>query len=58
MLLLQLSERTSGSGTPYLAGWFGKAKLVGFKAREPDRFGNPQWDIYASEPEPKGGQES
>ena len=53
VLLMMLSERTSAKGTAYLSGWLGKAKLVGFKAKEPDRYGNEVWEIYAQEPEPK-----
>jgi hypothetical protein len=47
---MTLSVRTSANNREYLSGWLGKAKLVGFKAKESDRFGNPQWQIYASEP--------
>jgi hypothetical protein len=53
VLLMTLAERTSGKGNVYLAGWLGKARLVGFKAKEPDRYGNEVWEIYAQEPEPK-----
>jgi hypothetical protein len=53
VLLMTLAERTSGKGTVYLAGWLGKARLVGFKAKEPDKYGNEAWEIYAQEPEPK-----
>jgi hypothetical protein len=53
LLLMQLSERTSAKGTAYLSGWLGKARLVGFKAKELDPYGNPQWEIYAAEPEQK-----
>jgi hypothetical protein len=54
VLLLTLSERTSARGTTYLTGWAGRAKLVGFKAKEPDKYGNEVWEVYATEPEPKG----
>jgi hypothetical protein len=30
----------------------GKAKLVAFLDQQPNRFGNPQWSVYASEPAP------
>jgi len=50
VLLLILSERTSARGLTYLSGWLGKAKMVGFKAREPDKYGNPVWEIFVSEP--------
>ncbi len=52
VLLAQLSERTSGQGRKYLSGWMGRAKLVAF-AGEPDKFGNPTWDLFAAEPDPK-----
>jgi hypothetical protein len=51
VLLTTLSIRTSGRGNEYLSGWLGKARVVGFKAKEPDRWGNPCWDLYLSEPE-------
>jgi hypothetical protein len=53
VLLMTLAERTSGKGNLYLSGWLGKARLVGFKAEEPDQCGNEVWEIYAQEPEPK-----
>jgi hypothetical protein len=53
VLLMTLSERTSAKGTAYLSGWLGKARFVGFKAKDPDKYGNERWDIYAQEPEPK-----
>jgi hypothetical protein len=53
VLLMTLAERTSGKGNVYLSGWLGKARLVGFKSKEPDRYGNEVWEIYAQEPEPK-----
>src|SRR4051812_3631621 len=59
VLLLQLSERTSAKGNRYLAGWLGKASVVAFQAEEPDKFGNPVWDVFVSTPEPRpeAGQE-
>ena len=54
VLLMQLSERTSAKGLRYLSGFLGKAKLVAFLDQEPDKFGNPQWSVYASEPPPRG----
>jgi hypothetical protein len=51
VLLTTLSARTSAKGRRYLAGWLGKASVVAF-AGEPDRYGNPTWDVYLSEPEP------
>ena len=56
VLLMQLSQRTSGKGNTYLAGYLCKAKLVGFLDQEPDRFGNPVWNVYASEPAPRVDQ--
>src|SRR3954468_2302597 len=52
VLLLTLSERTSGKGNAYLAGWLGKASVVAFRG-EDDRHGNPTWDVFVSTPEPK-----
>jgi hypothetical protein len=53
VLLMTLAERTSGKDNVYLSGWLGKARLVGFKAKELDQYGNEVWEIYAQEPEPK-----
>src|SRR4051794_26073153 len=53
VLLMQLSERTSARGTKYLSGWLGKASVVGFLAEEPDKFGNPMFNVYASTPDPR-----
>jgi hypothetical protein len=52
VLLMSLSVRTSARGNTYLSGWLGKAQVVGFSG-EPDKFGNPTWDIYLAEPEPR-----
>ena len=52
VLLLTLSERTSGKGNRYLSGWLGKASVVAF-AGEPDKHGNPTWDVFVSEPQPR-----
>ena len=52
VLLTTLSVRTSGRGTSYLSGYLGKAKVVAF-AGEPDRWGNPTWDIYLAPQEPR-----
>src|SRR3954471_7121800 len=59
VLLLQLSQRTSAKGNAYLAGWLGKASVVAFQAEEPDKWGNPVWDVFVSTPEPRAeaGQE-
>jgi hypothetical protein len=53
VLLMRLSIRESARGTQYLAGWLGRAKVVAFKAKEPDRYGNEQWEIFVAEPEPR-----
>src|SRR3954469_13487348 len=53
---MQLSERTSAKGNRYLAGWLGKASVVAFQAEEPDKFGNPVWDVFVSTPEPRTDQ--
>jgi hypothetical protein len=52
VLLATLSVRTSAKGRQYLSGWLGKASLVAFEG-QPDRWGNPIWDVYLSEPEPR-----
>src|SRR4051794_28923922 len=52
VLLLTLSERTSGKGNRYMSGWLGKASVVAF-AGEPDRHGNPTWALFVSEPQPR-----
>src|SRR5690348_17334198 len=56
VLLMQLSERTSGRGNRYLAGWLGKASVVAFQADEPDKFGNPVWEVFVAEPQPRADQ--
>jgi hypothetical protein len=50
VLLMTLSERTSGKGRRYFSGWLGKASVVAFEG-EPDKFGNPAWDVFAAEPQ-------
>src|SRR3954463_13437378 len=57
VLLMQLSERTSAKGNAYLSGWLGKASVVAFQAEEPDKFGNPVWDVFVSTPEPRAEQQ-
>src|SRR4051794_10317740 len=52
VLLMQLSERTSAKGNRYMSGWLGKASVVAFPG-EPDKHGNPTWDLFVSEPEPR-----
>jgi hypothetical protein len=50
VLLTRLSVRKSARGNEYLLGFLGAARVVGFKSREPDRFGNEQWELYLAEP--------
>jgi hypothetical protein len=57
VLLMRLAIRESAKGTPYLSGYLGCARVVAFKAKEPDRYGNEQWEVYVAEPEPKDGQQ-
>ena len=57
VLLMSLSERTSAKGNTYLSGWLGKAQVVAFKAEEPDKYGNPQWNVFVSQPEQRDGQQ-
>jgi hypothetical protein len=52
VLLMQLSERTSAESHRYLSGWLGKAFMVAFPS-EPDRYGNPTWDMFVSKPQPR-----
>ncbi len=47
VLLMTLSERTSGKGRRYFSGWLGKASVVAFEG-EPDKFGNPTWDLFVA----------
>jgi hypothetical protein len=54
VLLTTLSVRTSAKGRPYLSGWLGKASVVAF-AGQPDKHGNPTWDVFLAEPEPREG---
>jgi hypothetical protein len=49
VLLMRLSQRTSGKGRPYLSGWLGKARVVAFEGAE-DQYGNATWDLYVAEP--------
>jgi hypothetical protein len=50
VMLMVLSERTSSRGNTYLTGWLGKAKVIGFRGKGPDKFGNPTWEIFVAEP--------
>lgn len=53
VLLCSLSIRTSERGNDYLSGSLGASRLVGFKAKERDPWGNEQWSVYLVEREPK-----
>jgi hypothetical protein len=53
VLLMQLSECTSQKGSKYMSGYLGRASVVAFEAKEPDRFGRKCWDVYVSTPRPK-----
>jgi hypothetical protein len=52
VLLTTLSARTSAKGQPHLSGFLGKSRVVAFEG-EADRVGNPTWDIFVAEPEPR-----
>jgi len=58
VLLMTLSERTSAKGTSYMSGFLGRARVVAFKSKELDKYGNPQWELFVSEPEPRPEQPS
>ena len=46
VLLCTLSIRTSQkTGRPYVTGWLGKSRLIGFSG-EPDKFGNRTIELY------------
>src|SRR5687768_5557316 len=53
VLLYKLRMRVSAHGKPYLSGWTGSAKLLGFKDAELDEHGNEVWSVYAVRPEPR-----
>jgi hypothetical protein len=57
VLLMRLSCRTSARGIEYLSGYLGAARVVAFKAKEPDKYDNEQWEVYVAEPQPKDGQQ-
>ena len=52
VLLAILPQHTSVRDRPYLSGWLGKARMVAFAA-EPDARGDPTWELYVAEPEPR-----
>ena len=54
VLLTTLSVRNSARGRPHLSGFLSKSRVVAFEG-EADRFGNPTWDIFVAEPEPRDG---
>lgn len=58
VLMAELSIRTSSSGNEYLSGLLGKARVIAFKAKERDRYGNEVWQIYLQTPEPRDGNSS
>jgi hypothetical protein len=51
VLLMRLSIRQSARGTEYLSGFLGLSRVVAFKGKEPDKFGNEQWEVFVAEPE-------
>ena len=55
MLLCSLSlRRSQKTGKSYLSGWLGKSRLIAFQSAEPDRFGNPCFDVVLQAvPEPR-----
>ena len=55
VLLMQLSERTSGKGRRCMSGWLGKASVVAF-AGEPDKYGNPTWELFVATSQSRGDQ--
>jgi hypothetical protein len=57
VLLMRLAIRESAKGTSYLSGYLGCARVIAFRAKEPDRYGNEQWEVYVAEAEPKDGQQ-
>ena len=58
VLLMQLSECLSNRGSRYLRGYLGKASVVAFESKEPDRFGRKCWDVYVSTPRPKADRDA
>jgi len=55
VLLAELTERTSAKGNTYLAGWLGKARVVGFWGDGEDRDGNATTvlRLFVQEPDQK-----
>ena len=52
VLLLRLDENISAKGDTYLGGRLGEASVVAL-AGERDKHGNPTWDLFVSEPQPR-----
>ena len=48
--LMDLRLRTSAAGNQYLAGWLGRAAVVGFRDRDAD---DEVWNIFVSTPAPR-----
>ena len=57
VLLCRLSIRESSEGTPYLSGYLGCARVVAFKGRELDKFGNEVWEVFLAENDDQQRQE-
>jgi hypothetical protein len=53
VLLCRLNIRPSARGTEYLSGFLGCARVIAFRGKEPDKFGNPVWEVFVSEPAAK-----
>jgi hypothetical protein len=51
VLLMRLSCRTSSRGNEYLSGYLGAARVIAFKAKGPDNFGNEVWEVFVATPE-------
>lgn len=54
VLLAVLTERVSGRGQRYLAGWLGASNLIGFEG-EPDGQGRATWNVFLTERQPPMG---
>src|SRR4051794_23751617 len=53
-LLATLSMRASARGRPSPPGWLGKVPAGAFEG-QPDKHGNPTWDVFLAEPELRDG---
>lgn len=56
VLLVEVRERTSGSGNRYLSGWLGKASVVAFLSKDAEAPGDV-WQVYVSTPQPRAGSQ-